>query len=139
MSYAEAACRPRPREPPVTTATLPLREKSDGKSWSCASAIVSVCVDAYMRVRVCTCVRMCESLCVTSSVLCPVYRRERRSKQAIKQARPAACSEPVGRTRRGADNRIDARRRRAHNDRCAGLVFGARRAQVGRLGPADEK
>lgn len=31
-TYAEAALRPRPREPPVTTATLPLREKSDGKS-----------------------------------------------------------------------------------------------------------
>jgi hypothetical protein len=27
---ADAAERPRPREPPVTTATLPLREKSDG-------------------------------------------------------------------------------------------------------------
>lgn len=31
-TYAEAALRPRPREPPVTTATLPFREKSEGKS-----------------------------------------------------------------------------------------------------------
>lgn len=42
MAYAEAALRPRPREPPVTTATLPSREKSEGKSWSCASAMVDV-------------------------------------------------------------------------------------------------
>lgn len=42
-TYAEAAFRPRPREPPVTTATLPLREKSEGKSLSCvSSAIVSI-------------------------------------------------------------------------------------------------
>jgi hypothetical protein len=34
MTYADAALKPRPREPPVTTATLPLREKSDGKSFS---------------------------------------------------------------------------------------------------------
>jgi hypothetical protein len=35
--YAEAAWRPRPREPPVTTAILPLREKREGKSWRVAS------------------------------------------------------------------------------------------------------
>ncbi|CRK27523.1 hypothetical protein BN1708_004413 [Verticillium longisporum] len=29
-AYADAACRPRPREPPVMTATLPLREKREG-------------------------------------------------------------------------------------------------------------
>ena len=31
-TYAEAAWRPNPLEPPVTTATLPSREKSEGKS-----------------------------------------------------------------------------------------------------------
>ncbi len=40
-TYAAAALRPRPLEPPVTTATLPLRENKDEKSWSCASAIVN--------------------------------------------------------------------------------------------------
>lgn len=40
-THAEAAWRPRPREPPVTTATLPLREKREGKSLSSTSAIVS--------------------------------------------------------------------------------------------------
>lgn len=40
-AYAEAAWRPRPREPPVTTATLPFSEKSEGKSLSSTSAIVS--------------------------------------------------------------------------------------------------
>lgn len=36
-TYADAADRPRPREPPVTTATLPFREKREGKSWISAS------------------------------------------------------------------------------------------------------
>lgn len=36
----DAAWRPRPREPPVTTTTFPLREKMEGKSLSCVSAIV---------------------------------------------------------------------------------------------------
>ena len=36
-TYAEAAFRPSPRDPPVTTATLPLREKSEGKSLRAAS------------------------------------------------------------------------------------------------------
>lgn len=40
-AYAEAAWSPRPREPPVTTATLPFSEKSEGKSLSSTSAIVS--------------------------------------------------------------------------------------------------
>lgn len=42
IAYADAADRPRPREPPVTTATLPLREKSEGKSLRSASAMMSV-------------------------------------------------------------------------------------------------
>lgn len=51
-TYADAACRPRPRDPPVTTATLPLREKSEGKSasWACArasSAMMVMCVDVW--------------------------------------------------------------------------------------------
>ena len=32
--YPEAACNPSPREPPVTTATLPSREKMFSKSLS---------------------------------------------------------------------------------------------------------
>ena len=32
--YPDAAWRPSPLEPPVTTATLPSREKMDWKSWS---------------------------------------------------------------------------------------------------------
>lgn len=39
--YADAAWRPRPREPPVTTAILPSSEKSEGKSLSSDSAIVA--------------------------------------------------------------------------------------------------
>lgn len=35
----DAACRPRPREPPVTTTTFPLREKMEGKSWSSVSGL----------------------------------------------------------------------------------------------------
>lgn len=41
----DAACRPRPLEPPVTTATLPSREKMDPKSLS------SVCALAVMLTR----------------------------------------------------------------------------------------
>ena len=40
--YPDAAWRPRPRDPPVTTATFPEREKMEGKSfkvvWALASA-----------------------------------------------------------------------------------------------------
>ena len=36
-AYPEAACRPKPRDPPVTTTTFPLREKMLGKSWSSVS------------------------------------------------------------------------------------------------------
>lgn len=39
-AYAEAAFRPRPREPPVTTMILPLREKRDGKSWRAVSLAI---------------------------------------------------------------------------------------------------
>ncbi len=39
-THADAALSPSPREPPVTTATLPLSEKSDLKSSSLASAIL---------------------------------------------------------------------------------------------------
>lgn len=43
--YPDAAWRPRPREPPVTTATLPSREKMEGKSfrvvWAFASAAMT--------------------------------------------------------------------------------------------------
>jgi hypothetical protein len=42
ITYPDAACRPRPREPPVTTTTFPLREKMEGKSLSCASAILEL-------------------------------------------------------------------------------------------------
>lgn len=35
--YPDAACNPRPRDPPLTTATLPLRLKILEKSWSCTS------------------------------------------------------------------------------------------------------
>lgn len=41
-THADAAWRPRPREPPVTTATLPLSEKREGKSLRSTSVIVSV-------------------------------------------------------------------------------------------------
>lgn len=42
-TYAEAAFRPKPREPPVTTATLPFSEKSDGKSFrAVSSAMIAV-------------------------------------------------------------------------------------------------
>jgi hypothetical protein len=44
VTNAEAAWRPRPRDPPVTTATFPLREKSEGKSFNCASAMMYVYV-----------------------------------------------------------------------------------------------
>jgi hypothetical protein len=40
VTNPDAAWRPRPREPPVTTTTFPLREKMEGKSLSCVSAIV---------------------------------------------------------------------------------------------------
>ena len=36
--YPDAAWRPRPRDPPLTTATLPLRLKMLEKSWSWTSA-----------------------------------------------------------------------------------------------------
>ena len=36
-AYPDAACRPRPLDPPVTTTTLPLREKILGKSLSSVS------------------------------------------------------------------------------------------------------
>lgn len=42
-AYAEAAFRPRPREPPVTTATLPLRLKRDGKSLRLTSSMMASC------------------------------------------------------------------------------------------------
>jgi hypothetical protein len=35
--YPDAAWSPRPRDPPVTTATLPLRLKMFAKSWSWTS------------------------------------------------------------------------------------------------------
>ena len=38
MAYPDAAWRPNPLEPPVTTATLPLREKMFLKSLSVTSA-----------------------------------------------------------------------------------------------------
>lgn len=40
MTYPEAACSPRPREPPVTTATFPSTEKISEKllSLTCSSA-----------------------------------------------------------------------------------------------------
>jgi hypothetical protein len=38
VTYPDAAWSPRPREPPVTTATLPLRLKMFAKSWSWTSA-----------------------------------------------------------------------------------------------------
>jgi len=50
VRYPDAACRPRPREPPVTTATLPSSEKMFWKSlsWVCAWAVMvgegAVCV-----------------------------------------------------------------------------------------------
>ena len=40
-TYADAACRPRPRDPPVTTTTLPSREKREGKSLSSVCAFAS--------------------------------------------------------------------------------------------------
>ena len=45
--YPDAACKPSPREPPVTMATFPLREKMEGKSlrvaWAFASAAMLIC------------------------------------------------------------------------------------------------
>lgn len=38
-TYPEAACNPKPREPPVTTITLPFKEKMLGKSWSSVSEL----------------------------------------------------------------------------------------------------
>lgn len=38
-TYPEAACSPRPREPPVTTITLPFKEKMLGKSWRSVSEL----------------------------------------------------------------------------------------------------
>jgi hypothetical protein len=35
--YPDAAWSPKPRDPPVTTTTFPLREKMLGKSWSSVS------------------------------------------------------------------------------------------------------
>jgi len=40
QTYPEAACKPRPRDPPVTTTTLPLREKILGKSCSSVSYLM---------------------------------------------------------------------------------------------------
>lgn len=42
VSYPDAACRPSPLEPPVTTATLPLREKREEKSLSLTSASADI-------------------------------------------------------------------------------------------------
>lgn len=39
-TYAEAAVRPSPREPPVTTATLPFTLKSEEKSWILMSSMM---------------------------------------------------------------------------------------------------
>lgn len=43
--YPDAACRPRPREPPVTTTTLPSREKMSVKFfrsvWALSSAAMT--------------------------------------------------------------------------------------------------
>lgn len=47
-AHADAACRPRPREPPVTTATLPLREKSEGKSSRVASTAADIVADGWL-------------------------------------------------------------------------------------------
>lgn len=41
-SSPEAACRPRPRDPPLTTATLPSRRKMDEKSSSVTSALADM-------------------------------------------------------------------------------------------------
>lgn len=49
-SYPDAACRPSPREPPVTTATLPLREKREEKSLSLTSASADM-ICAVLRER----------------------------------------------------------------------------------------
>ena len=38
----DAACRPRPREPPVTTTTFPSREKMDPKSLSSVCALAAI-------------------------------------------------------------------------------------------------
>ena len=40
--YPDAACKPRPREPPVTTTTFPLTEKMLSKSFSATWASASV-------------------------------------------------------------------------------------------------
>lgn len=42
-THAEAAVSPRPREPPVTTATLPLRLNKEVKSWMLTSSMVLLC------------------------------------------------------------------------------------------------
>lgn len=42
MMYPEAACRPSPLDPPVTTATFPLREKMLLKSFSLTSASADI-------------------------------------------------------------------------------------------------
>lgn len=39
-THAEAAVRPSPREPPVTTATFPLTLKSEEKSWISMSSMM---------------------------------------------------------------------------------------------------
>lgn len=44
IGYPDAACRPRPREPPVTTTTFPFNEKIEGKSVSSVSARTAVMV-----------------------------------------------------------------------------------------------
>jgi hypothetical protein len=45
MTYPDAACSPSPRDPPVTTATLPLRLKMFAKScsWTSDSAVMVAC------------------------------------------------------------------------------------------------
>jgi hypothetical protein len=44
VTYPEAACSPKPRDPPVTTATFPSREKMSEKllSLTCSSADILV-------------------------------------------------------------------------------------------------
>jgi hypothetical protein len=50
-SNPDAAWRPKPLEPPVTTATLPSREKMDGKSLRlvCALASAAIAISRALR------------------------------------------------------------------------------------------
>jgi hypothetical protein len=52
--YPDAAWRPRPREPPETTATFPLREKmlEKSSSWTSWSAMVGIAREAVEDVGV---------------------------------------------------------------------------------------